>query len=851
MNVELHHCTTLPDIKLKSETQYTILHGLKLSNPANLSSSYDHRIQLDPQDPKGEMSSIDCNQPVPKTSSEVSSTATSKGLDNLINASYHRSGLPVQKKDEVSSLVWHSLFKDFVNDTEPSSLSDPAVSDIDNGGSSRETRVWTPPSSSTLTTSSTRSSVTTTTYKDMNRTTQFRVDTAGKKKGFYGIKDILGDQIEESRRRRKSQGEHDLLTTPEVMDSTEDNCSSPAEQRDSNNVTDKFYSAWLEALSKCSPLLAATSATPLMNRINPMELIASVHDAFSKVNSTPQLQHNPGEGTYPVNTSSKFPSFAENCLQSSSKDEIGQFNSLASMYWLGLTANAVTSQAGTNTNNLSAHPAYQPERNKEDYCNIGSLRSDSLLSMAAAAAAAAAAASRLPPTNSSFPTSQLINSTYDSEAVYGAIRSGETMSNSSEVSTCLLRPAVSRNAEAPIPPDQSTTQLSPSNLMDLSCPFTLAQVQNSLLPRSINHHGTCGGALNLWTRTSDGSVEKDGKRKHTRPTFSGQQIFALEKTFEQTKYLAGPERARLAYYLGMSESQVKVWFQNRRTKWRKKNAADMATARPKVFTDSSGKSSSLTHSPQCCLEKSEIDGGSASGDENRSTEDSVRIPMEETDRDHEMPMRSLGGGTAAESVGTDSFNGTSYMNTDGAGQVLEREQNIGHECAPNSTPLSYFNSQSEIIRSMVAMSSPSSLRIPISFLPSMQPGFGNTLHGTTIQSSSPSVCINSMSNITSELRNTVGRGTNISSVPVKGEENVLSRMTIPKSVNYSPIAMLSQPLSGYHSRNSAHSHEQQRVMNTRVKCAQSQHSSPGSSQNAHCSRSAYSVDMKPEDRAAV
>lgn len=76
-------------------------------------------------------------------------------------------------------------------------------------------------------------------------------------------------------------------------------------------------------------------------------------------------------------------------------------------------------------------------------------------------------------------------------------------------------------------------------------------------------------------------VDKDGKKKHTRPTFSGQQIFALEKTFEQTKYLAGPERARLAYALGMSESQVKVWFQNRRTKWRKKHAAEMATAKKK------------------------------------------------------------------------------------------------------------------------------------------------------------------------------------------------------------------------------------------------------------------------------
>ena len=54
------------------------------------------------------------------------------------------------------------------------------------------------------------------------------------------------------------------------------------------------------------------------------------------------------------------------------------------------------------------------------------------------------------------------------------------------------------------------------------------------------------------------SSDKDGKKKHTRPTFSGQQIFALEKTFEQTKYLAGPERAKLAYALGMTESQVKV-----------------------------------------------------------------------------------------------------------------------------------------------------------------------------------------------------------------------------------------------------------------------------------------------------
>ncbi|XP_037353291.1 homeobox protein Nkx-6.2 [Talpa occidentalis] len=81
------------------------------------------------------------------------------------------------------------------------------------------------------------------------------------------------------------------------------------------------------------------------------------------------------------------------------------------------------------------------------------------------------------------------------------------------------------------------------------------------------------------------ALDKDGKKKHSRPTFSGQQIFALEKTFEQTKYLAGPERARLAYSLGMTESQVKVWFQNRRTKWRKRHAAEMASAKRRQDSD--------------------------------------------------------------------------------------------------------------------------------------------------------------------------------------------------------------------------------------------------------------------------
>ncbi|KAI6170019.1 hypothetical protein M3Y98_01195700 [Aphelenchoides besseyi] len=63
-------------------------------------------------------------------------------------------------------------------------------------------------------------------------------------------------------------------------------------------------------------------------------------------------------------------------------------------------------------------------------------------------------------------------------------------------------------------------------------------------------------------------------RKPSRPTFTAQQVYVLEAKFEAAKYLAGSERSALAQQLNMTESQVKVWFQNRRTKWRKKEAVE-------------------------------------------------------------------------------------------------------------------------------------------------------------------------------------------------------------------------------------------------------------------------------------
>ncbi|KAH7642262.1 homeobox protein dbx1-a-like [Dermatophagoides farinae] len=53
-----------------------------------------------------------------------------------------------------------------------------------------------------------------------------------------------------------------------------------------------------------------------------------------------------------------------------------------------------------------------------------------------------------------------------------------------------------------------------------------------------------------------------------RAVFSDAQRQGLEKRFQMQKYISKPDRKKLAEKLGLKDSQVKIWFQNRRMKWR-------------------------------------------------------------------------------------------------------------------------------------------------------------------------------------------------------------------------------------------------------------------------------------------